>query len=85
MSMQNDDDNDDDDDDDDTDDDWLIDWLIEPVAVDLLSCYLEFKYAMSHLVYIRYVFIPTFQQRLLGSWCLPATFRGNGGLGTFTF
>lgn len=43
--MQNDDDNDDDDvTDDDDDDDWLTDWLIDrTVAVDLLSCSLEFK------------------------------------------
>lgn len=40
--------------DDDTDDDGLID---RTVAVDLLSCYLEFKYAMSILfTYVMFLF-----------------------------
>ena len=62
--MQNDDDNDDDD----TDDWLLIDWLIDgTVAVDLLSCYLEFKYAMSILFTSVMFFIPPVQWRLPGS------------------
>lgn len=68
-----------DNDDDDTDD-WLID---RTVSVDLLSCYLEFKYAMS-ILFTSVLFWPHphSQQSLPGSWCLPATFWGNDGLGT---